>query len=118
VCNHDGYSRALFHRLQRRSGKKQAIVAVAAAMLTAIYAMLTHHEDDRDLGPHHLTEMDRTETDRHRRAQRLAKQLEHLGYQVSLSARRNRAHVRNVVSPAQVPQHVRCKTRGNLLATL
>jgi transposase len=75
----DGYSRALYHRLCRRNGKKQAIVAVAAALLTAIYAMLKTDQDYRDIGAHHLTD-----TDRRRRAQHLAKQLEHLGYEVSL----------------------------------
>jgi transposase len=79
VRSHDGYSRALFHRLCRRSGKKQAIVAVAAALLTAIYAMLKTDQSYRDLGPQHLTE-----SDRRRRAQRLATQLEHLGYEVTL----------------------------------
>jgi transposase len=76
---HNGYSRALYHRLVRRSGKKQAIVAVAAALLTAIYAMLKGDQDYRDLGPQHLTD-----TERRHRAHRLAKQLEHLGYEVSL----------------------------------
>jgi transposase len=75
----NSYSRALYHRLARRSGKKQAIVAVAAALLTAIYAMLKSDQDYRDLGPQHLTD-----TDRRRRAHRLAKQLEHLGYEVTL----------------------------------
>jgi transposase len=79
VRSHDGYSRALFHRLRRRSGKKQAIVAVAAALLTAIYAMLQKGEPYRDLGPQHLPDIDRR-----RRAQRLAHQLQRLGYEVTL----------------------------------
>jgi transposase len=79
VRSRDGYHRALFHRLWRRSGKKQAIVAVAAALLTAIYSMLTKDQDYRDLGPQHLPELDRQ-----RRAQRLARQLQHLGYEVTL----------------------------------
>lgn len=73
------YSRALFHRLCRRRAKKQAIVAVAAALLTAVYAMLQRHQDYRDLGPQALTDADRRRT-----AQRLATQLRHLGYDVTL----------------------------------
>ncbi len=75
----NSYSRALFHRLCRRRGKKQAIVAVAAALLTAIYAMLQRDQDYRDLGPQHLTDADRCRT-----AQRLANQLRRLGYDVTL----------------------------------
>lgn len=75
----DSYSRALYARLLRRSGKKQAIVAVAAALLTAIYHMLQTDQPYRDLGPHHLTAVDR-----HRMTRRLTKRLEHLGYQVTL----------------------------------
>lgn len=77
----DSYSRALYHRLARRSGKKPAIVAVAAAMLTAIYHMLRTDQPYRDLGAHHLTD-----TDRRRKAQRLAAQLKQLGYAVDLEA--------------------------------
>jgi transposase len=71
--------RALYHRLARRSGKKPAAVAVAAALVTAIYHMLRTDQPYRDLGAQHLSEADRT-----RRAQRLAAQLKHLGYEVSL----------------------------------
>jgi len=75
----DSYSRALYHRLVRRSGKKQAIVAVAAALLTAIYAMLQTDQPYCDLGPQHFTAVDRT-----RIVQRLTKRLQHLGYEVTL----------------------------------
>ena len=52
----DSYPRALYHRLLRRHGKKPAIVAVAAALLTAIYHMLRTDQDYRDLGPAHFTD--------------------------------------------------------------
>jgi transposase len=38
----DSYYKAQFHRWRSRRGPKKAICAVAAAMLTAIYHMLTH----------------------------------------------------------------------------
>jgi hypothetical protein len=41
--------------------------------------MLTKDQDYRDLGPQHLPELDRQ-----RRTQRLARQLQHLGYEVTL----------------------------------
>jgi transposase len=75
----DSYSRALYTRLCRRSGKKQAIVAVAAALLTAIYHMLKTDQPYQDRGAQHLTD-----TDRQRMAHRLTKRLQHLGYEVSL----------------------------------
>jgi transposase len=75
----DSYSRALYYRLCRRSGKKQAIVAVAAALLTAIYHMLNTDQDYRDLGPHPFTAADRD-----RMARRLTKRLQHLGFEVTL----------------------------------
>jgi len=75
----DSYPRALYHRLVRRHGKKPAIVAVAAALLTAIYHMLRTDQDYRDLGPAHFTD-----ADRQRAANRLARRLRALGYEVSL----------------------------------
>lgn len=75
----DSYCRALYTRLARRGSKKQAIVAVAAALLTAIYAMLRDDQPYRDLGPQHLTA-----ADRQRHAQRLTARLRHLGYRVQL----------------------------------
>ena len=64
---------------ERRHGKKPAIVAVAAALLTAIYHMLRTDQDYRDLGPAHFTD-----ADRQRAADRLARRLRALGYEVSL----------------------------------
>src|SRR5438445_273237 len=75
----DSYPRALYPRLVRRHGKKPAIVAVAAALLTAIYHMLRTDQDYRDLGPAHFTD-----ADRQRAANRLARRLRALGYEVSL----------------------------------
>src|SRR3954463_15211986 len=48
------YLHALFQRLKARRGPRKAIVAVAAAMLTAIYHMLKRGTFYQDLGPDHL----------------------------------------------------------------
>jgi transposase len=80
VRTKDRYPHALYGRLMRRSGKQQAIVAVAASLLTAIYYMLLRDEDYRDLGAQHLSDVDRR-----RHAHRLAKRLRALGYEVTLN---------------------------------
>ena len=62
------YLRALFQRLKARRGPRKAIVAVAAAMLTAIYHMLKRGAAYHDLGPDHFQR-----TERPRLAARLAR---------------------------------------------
>jgi transposase len=79
VRRRDTYCRALYQRLARRNGKKPAIVAVAASLLTAIYHMLRDDQPYADPGPAHLTAIDRR-----RHAQRLTARLRHLGYTVQL----------------------------------
>jgi transposase len=75
----DSYARAQYYRLRARVGKKKAIVAVAAALLTAAYHMLRDGQDYRDRGAAQLTEHDR-----HRMAQRLGRRLRELGYEVTM----------------------------------
>ncbi|CAA9221340.1 MAG: Mobile element protein [uncultured Acetobacteraceae bacterium] len=74
------YLRALFGRLKARRGPRKAIVAVAAAILTAVYWMLTRGVTYADLGADHF---DRTE--RTRLAARLARKLGELGFDVTLT---------------------------------
>jgi len=73
------YYRAQFHRLRARSGAKQAICAVAASMLVAIYHMLKDGTEHRDLGAGHF---DRLPTEI--KANRLVARLAKLGYEVEL----------------------------------
>ena len=75
----EGYLHALFHRVRTRSGKKKALIAVAASLLTAIHAILTKREPYRDLGHDHFIKHNKQQ-----RAERLARQLERLGYEVEL----------------------------------
>jgi len=75
----DSYYRAQFNRLTGKHGKKKAICAVAASMLTATYHMLrdgTHHQD---LGANHF---DHRSTEI--RAKRLVAQIAKLGFAVEL----------------------------------
>ena len=74
------YLRALFGRLKARRGPRKAIVAVAAAILTAVYWMLSRGVTYADLGADHF---DRTE--RTRLAARLARKLGELGFDVTLT---------------------------------
>lgn len=73
------YLHALFHRIKRKGGAKKAIVAVAAAMLRAIYYMLRNGVPYRELGAEHFTTVDREKT-----TKRLLKQLVQLGLQVEI----------------------------------
>jgi transposase len=76
------YLRALFARLKARRGPRKAIIAVAAAILTAVHWMLKRGVAYQDLGADHF---DRT--DRNRLAARLARKLGELGFEVSLTRR-------------------------------
>ena len=76
------YLRGQFLRLKARRGPKKAAVAVAASILTAAYHMLRHKDEYRDLGPDHFTRRDRA-----RVAERLARRIRDLGYDV---------HIKNV----------------------
>jgi transposase len=76
------YFRALFLRLKARRGPKKAIVAVARAILTAVYVMLKRGVGYRDLGPDHFQR-----TERIRLATRLARRLDELGFNVTLTER-------------------------------
>ena len=76
------YLHALFQRLKARRGPRKAIVAVAAAMLTAVYYMLKRGAAYHDLGPDHFQR-----TERSRLAARLARKLGELGFDVTLTQR-------------------------------
>mgnify|MGYP001823091964 CR=1 FL=1 len=74
-----GYLRARYHRIRARAGKMKAIVAVAHAMLVAIYHMLSGRQSYRDLGADFFVRRDRE-----RVTQSLTRRLENLGYAVEL----------------------------------
>lgn len=73
------YYHVLYRRLAARRGPKRAIVAVAHALLTAIYHVLRDGVAHRDLGPDHFELIDREAI-----VKRNVRRLEKLGYQVSL----------------------------------
>jgi transposase len=73
------YYHALYRRLAARRGPKRAIVAVAHALLTAIYYMLRDGVVHRDLGPDHFDRLNREAV-----ISRNVRRLEKLGYHVSL----------------------------------
>ncbi|WP_176591635.1 MULTISPECIES: IS110 family transposase [unclassified Sphingobium] len=79
VKKKDSYYKAQFNRLRSRRGPKKAICAVAAAMLTAIWHMLTNGVVHQDLGIDHF---DRRSAEC--KARRLVAQLTKLGFQVEL----------------------------------
>jgi transposase len=77
-----GYLPALFARLRARRGPKKAIIAVAAAILTAVYWMLRRGTSYHDLGTDYFER-----TDRQRLATKLVRKLDQLGFTVTLAQR-------------------------------
>lgn len=77
-----GYHRALFARLKGRRGPKKAIMAVAASLLTTIYWMLRRGTAYQDLGANHFDHREKQ-----RIANRLARKLDELGFDVALTER-------------------------------
>lgn len=73
------YTQAQFLRLKARRGPMKAIVAVAATLLTAAYHILRDGVTYHDLGPDHFVKRDRE-----RVAQRLARRIRELGYEVTV----------------------------------
>jgi transposase len=73
------YLGAQFLRLRARRGPKKAVLAVAASILTAAYFLLRDEVPYRDLGPHYFIRVDQDRT-----AQRLARRIRQLGYEVEL----------------------------------
>jgi transposase len=77
-----GYLPALFARLRARRGPRKAIIAVAAAILTAAYWMLRRGTSYQDLGTDYFEQ-----TDRQRLAIKLVRKLDQLGFTVTLAQR-------------------------------
>jgi transposase len=80
VNKDNSYYQAKFKNLKQRRGHKRAIVAIAHAILVAIYHMLKKGEDYRELTAKFVTEEDKG-----RKKNALIKQLQKLGYTVSLN---------------------------------
>jgi transposase len=80
VRSKNTYLTAQYHRLAARRGDKRAIVAVAHSILVIVYHVLTRKEPYRELGGDYF-ERRNPEA----RAKRLARQIEKLGYTVTLA---------------------------------
>lgn len=75
-----GYLRAAFHRIAQRRGHKKAVVAVAHKILVAAYFMIRDETNFLELGEDYFDLLHPERT-----ARRLAKRLEKIGYQVTLT---------------------------------
>ena len=75
----DTYLGEQYRRLSRRIGKKKALVAVAHSILIIIYHILKEEKTYQDLGSNYFEERDHDATKR-----RAIRNLERLGYQVTL----------------------------------
>jgi transposase len=74
------YLSALYHRVAARRGAKRAIIAVAHAILTIIYSMLSNHSLYQDFGETYFDHLNRESVIR-----RSVRRLETLGYSVTLA---------------------------------
>jgi len=74
------YLSAQYWRLSRRIGKEKAATAVGQSILVISWNLLTNHADYDDLGGDYFTRRGDTA----RRQERLIRQLQDLGYQVTL----------------------------------
>lgn len=75
------YFNARYYRVRGNRGHKKAVVAVAAAMLTAAYHVLRTGTPYRDLGPHHYDKRDVVKKTAH-----LVSRLKALGVEVQIVA--------------------------------
>jgi transposase len=75
----NNYLAAHYARLKGRRGHKRAVIAVGHSILVVAYHMLTRHQPYDDLGAD-----DYLRRDGQAHARRLVRQLEHLGYDVTL----------------------------------
>lgn len=82
VKKKDSYFHAKYLRIKRRRGSKKAAIAVAAAMLTAIYYMIQRDEDYHDLGGDYFERFDSQLL-----ARRLIHRLHELGLDVVVRTR-------------------------------
>ena len=73
------YLKSKYHRICRRAGKMKAIIAVAHAMLVAVYHMLSNQQAYRELGADFFERRDREQI-----REQLTRRLEKLGYEVEL----------------------------------
>jgi len=74
------YLQAQYRRLAARRGRKRALVAVAHSLLVIVYHVLASRQPYRELGADYFDRRDHAAKTR-----RLTKQLEQLGYTVTLA---------------------------------
>lgn len=88
INTNGSYYQSKFRRLKQRRGHKRALVAIAHAMLVTIYHMIKKGEPYRELGANFVTEYETG-----RKKNDLVKQLQKLGYSVSLTEIPAHAHI-------------------------
>jgi len=76
----DNYLSAQYHRIARRRGNEIAIVAVSHSVLVILYHVLREKKPYQDLGGDYFAKLDTSRQERHH-----VRQLEQLGYTVTLT---------------------------------
>jgi transposase len=82
INKNGSYYQAKYKRLKQRRGHKRALVAIAHAILIAIYHMLKSGEEYRELGAQFVTD-----DEKGRKQTSLVRQLEKLGFSVALTSK-------------------------------
>jgi len=76
----ESYLSAQYHHLAFRRGKKRAAVALGHTLLIIIYHLIAEKKEYEELGGDYLDQLDRQGKEK-----RLIRQLEKLGFEVSLT---------------------------------
>ena len=76
----DSYLSAYYQRIAARRGKKRAAVALGHTLLIIVYHVIAQEKTYQEVGASYFDEVDR-----HAKEQRLVRQLEQLGFEVSLT---------------------------------
>jgi transposase len=76
----DSYLSAHYHRIAAHRGKNRAAVALGHTLLIIVYHVIAEEKSYQDLGGSYLDNLDR-----HGKERRLVRQLEKLGFEVSLT---------------------------------
>jgi transposase len=88
INTNGSYYQSKFRRLKQRRGHKRALVAIAHAMLVTIYHMIKKGESYLELGANFVSDYENG-----RKKNDLIKQLQNLGFTVSLSEIASSAHI-------------------------
>jgi hypothetical protein len=102
-----GYLRAAFHRIAQRQGNKKAAIATAHKIVVVAYHMLKNGTNYIELGEDYFDLLNPERT-----ARRLARRLEKIGYQVTLTRAAMPSQGEVPAGPRKRGRPCKCSERG------